>query len=394
MARSKGDGTLFKDSQGYWTARVELPPAADGSRRRKTIRSKDRGTAVKRLRDLRAELDAHGDISTSVPTLRVWAERWMKHTAPERVRPRTLATYQGYLDRWILPAIGRVRLDHLTTTHVEQMHDLMRTGYGEGKGKRRPLSSTSRLQAHRILGVILRDAVRAGHLRANPADRDHMEAPRKAATTTAVLTPEQAWTVLQHVAHDRLCARWAVALLGGLRQGEALGLERDAIDLEAGTITVRWQLQRLKGKPAEHVEHRDLGGGYYLTRPKTGSGMRVVPMAAPLLEVMRRHLEAIPAQQVAEHDLIFLTPQGRPIHSTGDTKRWRAILDEAKVPSVRLHDARHTTATMLLAAGVDAHVVQAIMGHSSVAMTHHYQHADLTMARDAMERMGKLLPAA
>lgn len=388
MARDKGDGSLYKDSRGLWTARIELPRAPDGARRQKTVRAKDKATATQKLRDLRRELDQHGDVITKSPTVTDYLTHWITHTAPSRVRPRTVDAYRASIDRWIIPAIGRVKVRDLTPRHIEQVHKLCRTGYGEGKHARKPLSSTTTLHVHRVLAVALRDAVRAGHLRTNPASKDHIEAPRKAATSTDVLTAEQAWTVLRHVATDPLCARWSIALLTGLRQSEALGLERSAI--EDGRLIVQWQLQRLKNPPPDHLLARDLGGGYYLTPPKTMGGMRVIPLVSPLKEVLERHIETmLPA--TSEHDLLFRTERGRPIHASADSKRWGEILEAAGVPRVRLHDARHTVATLLLSAGIDGHVVQSIMGHSSIAMTRHYQHTDLTMATDAMERMTKLL---
>lgn len=389
MARSKGDGSLYKAANGLWTARVELPRTPDGSRRQKMVRSKDRGVAAQKLRDLRAELDQHGDVITSSPTVRDYLTHWIEHTAPNRIRPRTVNAYRASIDRWIIPAIGRVKVQDLTPRHVQQVHDLCRAGYGQGKDARKPLSSTTTLHVHRVLGVALRDAVRAGHLRYNPADKNHVEPPKKAATTTTVLTTEQAWKVLRHVADDPMCARWSIALLTGLRQSEALGLDRDAVDLANGRLVVQWQLQKLKEAPPSHMLFRDLGGGYYLTPPKTMGGMRVIPLVSPLREVLERHLDAMPA----DRDLLFTTERGRPIHHAADAKQWTAVLAAAGVPKVRLHDARHTVATMLLSAGVDAHVVQQIMGHSSIAMSRHYQHPDMTMTRDAMERMSKLLTA-
>lgn len=387
-----GDGRFYQDERGYWVAVVNLPPDADGKRRRKTIRRKEKASVVAERRKIIGDLAQHGDVITASPTVAAYLTRWIEHTAPHRVRPRTVNAYRASIDRWIIPAIGRVKVADLTARHVEQVHALCRAGYGEGKDRKAPLSSTTTLHVHRVLAVALRDAVRAGHLRINPASKDHVEAPRKRATESDVLTAEQALAVLRHVATDPLCARWSVALLTGLRQSEALGLERSAVDLENGRLIVQWQLQKLKNPPPDHMLTRDIGGGYYLTPPKTMGGMRVIPLVSPLKEVLERHIEHMPSP-TSEHDLLFRTERGRPIHSAADLKRWREILTAAKVPSVRLHDARHTVATLLLSAGVDTHIAQQIMGHSSIAMTRHYQHADQTMTRDAMERMSKLLTA-
>lgn len=392
MARAKGDGSLYKDSRGYWTASITLPDSHDGKRRRKTIRSKDRGTAAQKLRDLRAELDQHGDVITTTPTVKTYLEHWLTHTAAERLRPRTLDTYRGYIDRWIIPAIGRVKVSDLTPRHVEAVHQLCRTGYGEGKHAKKPVSSTTRLQIHRILGVALRDAVRAGHLRTNPADRDHVEAPRKRHVETTVLTGAQTRDLLAAVAEHPMAARWALALFTGMRQGECLGVERSAIDLERDLITVRWQVQRPTSKPDESIPQRDLGRGYWLLPPKTRGSFRVVPIIEPLHIALERHIEAMPPP-AETHDLLFRRADGMPIDQSTDRKEWKAILAAAGLPPVRLHDARHGVATLLLEAGVDLHVIQTILGHSSVLTTKGYAHVNTRLAREGLERMEKLLTA-
>ncbi|MGP5375300.1 tyrosine-type recombinase/integrase [Brachybacterium alimentarium] len=392
MARAKGDGSLFKDSRGYWTASITLPEGADGKRRRKTVRSKDRGKAAQKLRDLRAELDQHGDVVTATPTTKAYLERWLDTTAAQRLRPRTLDTYRGYIHRWIIPAIGRVKVSELTPRHVEAVQDLCKTGYGEGKDKKKPISSTTRLQVHRILSVALKDAVRAGHLRTNPASTDYIDAPRKRYVETDVLTAEQTKKLLAAVAVDPMAARWALALFTGMRQGECLGIEREAIDLERDLIAVRWQVQRPKSTPDESIPQRDLGEGWWLLPPKTKGSFRVVPIIGPLHAALEHHLENMPAA-TKKHDLLFRTERGKPITDTVDRKAWHALLDGAGLPRVRIHDARHGVATLLLEAGVDIHVIQTILGHSTVLTTKGYAHVSTKLAREGLEQMERLIAA-
>ncbi len=392
MVRRSGDGTIFKDSRGLWTVRVELPRTPDGTRRQKTIRSKNRAIAVEKLRTLRAELDQHGDVITSTPTVKAYLEHWLDHTAAERLRPQTLRTYRGYVERWIIPSIGRVKVADLTAKNVEQVQKLCRDGYGDGKGRRNPVSSTTRLQIYRILAVALRDAVRAGHLHTNPADRDHVEAPRRRHVETRVLTTAQTRALLEAVAEHPRAARWALALFTGMRQGECLGIERDAIDLDRDLITVRWQVQKSNTKPHESIPQRDLGRGYWLLPPKTQGSFRVVPVIDPLHLALERHIETMPPP-TDRHDLLFRRTDGMPLDQSTDRKEWKAILAAAELPAVRLHDARHGVATLLLEAGVDIHVIQTILGHSSVLTTKGYAHVNTKLAREGLERMEKLLTA-
>lgn len=402
--RDAGTGALYQDSRGLWTAVLELPDAA-GKRRRKVIRSKDKATAAAKLRVARAELDRVGDLATSSPTVEAWMRTWLDRIARPRLKPRTFATYAGYVDRYIVPAIGKIRLDKLTVAHVRRVHDLAADGR----------SSTTALQAHRILAKALTDAMREGRINRNVATLT--DAPRKAVATRGALTADQARALLVSVAgDDTAAAQWSVALLAGLRQGERLGLTAEAVDLRANVITVSWQLQRLRWEhgcgdrrqdgawpcmkrrggdcPQRHLplpagqEARQVYGGLWLTRPKSRAGWREVPIAPLLAEVLARYTAA---HAPGDSDLIFTRPDGHPIDPRDDTAAWDLALREAGLPDVVLHSARHTTATLLYEIGVPERTRVQILGHSSATTTAGYTHVADPLMRDAMGRLGALL---
>lgn len=402
--RDSGSGGLYQDSRGLWCAVVELPPdPVTNKRRRKVIRRKDRGRAQHALKEARRELERAGDLPTSSPTLAQWLDTWLVTVSAKRVRPQTQVNRASDVRLHIVPAIGRYRLDRLTATHVIRMHDAI-----VEKGN----SPTTALRCHRLLHVALRDAMRAGRVTRNVADNAHVDAPQAATYEVRVLTPAQAITLLGAAATDRHGARWAMALLTGARRGEILGLETDRVDWQRGTITLSWQLQRLRWSHgcAEHMrpptcggkrgadcprrrfvvpagfEKRQVHGGLHLVRPKTKGSWRVIPLVEPLASILARYQAAYPSE-----GLVFVDDDGRAIDPRDDGARWKALLVRAGLEHVRQHDARHTAATLLLASGVDQRVVMQILGHSSAAMTMHYQHVDLTMARDALERLGAVV---
>lgn len=393
--RDKGTGSLYQRADGYWCASLEVP--GTGTRRRKVVVRRRKGDAVAELRRLRAELDRTGTLATSVPTVGVWLGDWIERRERERLKPRTAATYRGYITNHIIPAVGRVRLDRLTPGHVERLRDTM-TGAG--------LSSTSALQAHRILQKALADAERAGHVQRNVAAL--AEAPRRAVATRPALTAEQARTLLRATQDDPdLYVRWSLALLAGLRQGERLGLGREQVDLEAGVLTVSWQLQRLQWRhgcggacgltPARcpdrmvpippDQEATQVSGGLWLTRPKSRAGWRQVPLAPALEATLRLHLdrtEPVP-------DALVLHEAGRPVDPRRDAAAWHACLAAAGLPAVPLHSARHTCSTLLYEAGVDEQTRMSILGHSSAAVTRGYTHVSTPMARDAVLALDGML---
>lgn len=404
--RGAGDGGLYQDSRGLWTAVVELPSDDPRKRRRKVVRSADKGVAQEKLRALRRELDRSGDLPTASPTLAQWLDTWLTTISAKRVRPSTQVNRASDVRLHITPVIGRYRLDKLTAAHVIRMHDATTE-----KGN----SSTTALRCHRLLHVALRDAVRAGKVTRNVASPEFVDAPSAAVHDETPLTPAEAISVLAAAATDRHGARWAMSLLTGARRGEVLGLEADRVDWQAGTITLSWQLQRLRWEhdctkgtapvcgakrgadcprrrfaiPAG-FEARQVHGGLHLVRPKTRAGWRVIPIVEPLASILARHQAEHPSA-----GLVFTDDDEQPIDPRDDGARWRALLAKAGVDHVRLHTARHTAATLLLACGVDERTVMQILGHSSAAMTRHYQHVDLTMAREALGKLGALLtPAA
>lgn len=401
MARSKGEGSIYqRKSDGMWCATIELPPAVDGRRRRKQIVRKYKQDLVTEMRKVKSELAERGDLPTSSPTVEQWLTYWLREVSARRCRPKTQYEREGDVRRYLLPTLGKVRLDKLTADHVRKMHNHITDELG--------LSSTTALRCHRILSVALRDAKRAGRVTRNVATSDYLDAPSAAVVDVTTLTQDQALAVLATAARRPDGARWALSLLTGARAGEALGLEWDRVDFDTGTLTFSWQLQRLtwthgcgdtpcRFKRAGNCpyrqlripagfEHRQIGdGGLYLVRPKTRTGWRVVPLVDPLFSILERHHNQ---QGNPTGGLVFGTVDPRD-----DYQGWLSLLAEAGVPRIRRHDARHTAATLLLALGVDTKVISQILGHSSVVTTRAYQHASLDMARAALTQLGAHLTA-
>lgn len=396
--RVAGDGALYQRGDGMWIGSVELGYGTDGKRRRKTVSSRTQKDALAKLREVRAQVAGGLDVPTSSTTLSAWLDYWLREIAAKRVRPRTLDTYRHKV-ALIKEASGRARLDRLTPAHVRAVAQLC-----EDRG----LSSTTALQAHAILSASLKDALREGRVTRNVAEL--VDRPSKAASTRGALTAEQAVHLLRVHADHPLVSRWAFALTTGARQGEALGLRWPFVTDDS--IDLAWQLQRLAWRHGcreaepDHsprtcprrtlaipssMEHEVVAGALVLTRPKTKAGIRVlpaVPFVAAALDARR---------QVAVDNpwgLVWTDEAGRPIHPSADSAAWHSALEQAGLPRVPLHAARHTAATLLLEAGVDAKVATTILGHSDVVVTRGYQHADLRLARDALERVSRLLEAS
>ena len=237
---------------------------------------------------------------------------------------------------------------------------------------------------HRILSRALKVALRRGRVARNVATL--VDAPSVHRAEVQPLTAADARRILATATGTRNAARWSVALALGLRQGEALGLSWEDVDLEAGTLTVRKALQRQSG------------GGLVLVRPKSAAGRRTMVLPAPLATALRRQRSAQISERLAagsrwvDTDLIFTTPHGSPVDPRNDYRAWRSLLEQAGVRPARLHDARHTAATLLLAQGVPARVAMQILGHSQITLTlGTYSHVVPELAHDAARRMAHVL---
>lgn len=397
--RQRGDGSLYQQSDGLWCATIDLGIGGDGKRRRRKIRSKDYATAVRKLRELRRHVQDGTLATTGSSTVAAWLTRWLDEIARQRIKPKTLAGYRSIITGQLVPEIGAYRLDKLTPAHVRQMHRSL---------EKRGLAASSVLKTHRVLAKALTDAQREGLVHRNVSTL--VDAPSKNDSDRGALTVKQAVALLRaaEAAADPLTSRWAAALLLGARQGELLGLTWDRVDLEAGTVDLAWQLQQL---PQLHgcdgrcgyqraaycperrfdaprgFELHPLRGSLALTRPKSRAGRRLIPLPAPLAAVLLRHQQNAPANA---YGLVWTT-DGHPWAPRRDHLAWKAALERAGLPDVPLHAARHSTATILLEAGVDAHVIASILGHSSIVVSRGYQHVDLTLQRSAMAGLDKLL---
>ena len=186
---------------------------------------------------------------------------------------------------------------------------------------------------------------------------------------------------------DRLEALYQVVMALGLRQGEALGLQWDAVDLEAGALTVRRSLRRYEGT-------------YHLDDVKTARSRRTLALPEPLVAALRTHrdrqrferLQAGAAWQGDDWNLVFTRRDGRPLHGSYVTKRFQHHLARTGLPCRRFHDLRHGAATYLLAEGVPMRAVMDILGHSQMSTTADiYAHVLPEMRRDATEKVAAVL---
>jgi len=393
--RQYKSGGLRKRADGKWVGTIEAGYTPRGTRRRISVVAATEPEAKRRMEAKQRELLMDGAAPTSGrATVKTWSDTWLTHHVT-RVRPSTYGTDAGAVRKWIVPTIGRKRLDTLTPGDMRAVTVAIRKA---------GLSSTTARHADSVLKKMLKAAMIEGHR--VPPNVLLVDAPARAANDRDAIPLADAKALLVEAAKGN-GARWVMALLQGMRQAEVLGLTWDAIDLDAGTLDVSWQLQPLPyidrkrpelghrvpdGHEARHLIH-----AYHLTRPKTGAGQRIIPLVPWTVAALRAWREDGWTDNPwgllwTGVDTRYGREDVRPLRATVDRAEWLALQDRADVRHASgrhftLHEARHTTASILLELGVDPEVIKAIMGHSSVLVTRGYQHVNQQMARRAMEDM-------
>jgi len=384
---------VFRSPDGRWEAMVDLgTDPATGKRRRLHLRGGTKAEVIAKVRRAQQQ----GQLG-SPQKVSDWLGTWLNIVA-HTLKPTTLRTYRTHVN-YALSSFGAVSLTNLRPEHLERCYDgLVRRGV-------RPISVRS---AHTTMRSAFEEATRRGLLPANPARL--ARPPRAEVAEVDPLSLAEARAVLAAASRERNSARWLLALGLGLRQGEALGLCWEDIDLEAGTLSVRRALCQapwLHGcaptrpcgaKPAKCPNRT--GGGLVTVEPKSARSRRTVHLPGPLLNALRSHKRAQAAERLAAGELwrqgpyggwVFPAPTGGPTAPTSDWAQWKRLLRAAGVRDARVHDARHTCATWLLAAGVDPRTVMDVMGWAQQSMASRYQHVPAPLAAEATRRVADLL---
>jgi integrase len=400
--RIRGDGGVYQRADGQWVGSVDVGWVA-GKRKRRVVYGRTQGEAFKKLQQAQREIE-QGRLQTSNMTVEKWLRYWLDEIAGKKVKPRTLLTYRSYVETHLVKTLGKKRLDRLEAQHVRELHKAVLVGH----------SSTTALHAHRILSTALEAARKEGVTVRNVATL--VDAPSRAVSDREGLTLIEAKRLLAAAGEDPMASRWWAALLTGARQGECLGLRWDHVDLDAAVADIAWSLQRIPyshgcgaktgevwpcgrkwgARCPQHqveappgMEYRVLEGNICLVRPKTKGSRRVVPLLPAMVAALRVHRERDTGPN--PHGLIWHRPDGRPLDGRIDYEAWCALLEKAKVDHVTLHEARNTTATLLLEAGVDPHVIASMLGHSHITTTRGYQKVSLELARRAIGGLGEQL---
>ena len=369
--RGRGEGGITKRKDGRWMAQADLG-WQDGKRRRKAFYGRTKREVQEKLREA-LHRQEHG--LPPVPeqeTVGAFLRRWLD-VRQSLVRRRTLERYTQVVRAHLLPGLGRIRLAKLTPQDIAACLRRVEAS----------VSANAARCSRSVLRAALNQAVRWELVSRNVAALT--DPPRHRVREIEPLTPAQASTLLAAVAGHRLEALITVAVGLGLRQGEALGLRWQDVDLEAGVLSVRQTLERAGREPR-------------FGEPKTARSRRTIHVPGVVAAALRRHRTRQLEERLAagarwrDSRLVFTTRIGTTIDKSGLHKDFKAILRAAGLPNIRYHDLRHTAATLLLAQGVDPRTIMETLGHSQISLTMNtYAHVMPALQREAAAKMDEIL---
>ncbi|MDH3498729.1 MAG: site-specific integrase [Acidimicrobiia bacterium] len=330
-------GWIIKTDGGRWKARLSITGA--GTRNKTFDRKID---AEKWLRSEQARLDRSEwtDPRLARTTFADWAIPWLD--TRRHLKPKTLDGYQSLLSVHLLPRFGQLPLGAIDPLMIETwVVDLTDSG----------LSASRTRQAHQLLSMTLKAAVRARHLTSNPADGTPL--PRAVRRAPRFLSANQVDDLADLVSR-RYRGLVYVLAYGGLRWAEAVGLKLEHVNLLRRRIAVRETLSEVRGE-------------FHTVPPKTWE-TRTVAIPPFVADILGEHIGRFAGD--SKDGRLFVTDNDTPLRSSNFRRWvWMPSVAALRQEGLRIHDLRHTCASMLIAAGAHPGHVREHLGHSSIRVT-------------------------
>jgi len=296
------------------------------------------------------------------------------------VSPNSLKDYEITIRRHVIPALGNVKVQRLTPAQVQTQVTMWRDA---------GLQPRTIARCHSVLNQALMQAAEWGIVSRNVCTL--VKRPAIAKRPASVWNREEWRAFLEQAKGDAIAPLWYFLAVEGMRRGEALGVRWSDVNWERSTVHI-----------AQSVipDKSDRGAAIIRTRTKTAAGSRSVRLTAETLAILEGHRDRQRFQRQTagnvwkDNDLVVCTSTGTPINPNNVTRSYGRLVMLAGVPRIRVHDMRHTAATMLLRASVPAKIVSERLGHATIAITlDTYSHVLPDMQGVAAEAMSRLMAA-
>ena len=377
--RANGEGNIRKRKDGRWEGRYTAGYDPEtGKRIIKNVLGKTQTEVKEKLKTAISESQKLDVSKAGTYTVASWVRTWYEVYAEPRIRPNTKAYYTNYIENHIVPGIGDVPLDKLTTIQIQRFYNnLQKTGRVQRKNfpplKDASLSPRVVRGVHTLLHNCLEQAVSERLILANPAQGCKL--PQLEKKEMKILPQEKIGMYLTEAERRGLLAAFYLELTTGLRRGELLALQWTDLDAESKTLSVTKQVNRISGE-------------LVVSPPKTRNSVRTLALPQQAVDLL--------AEEHKKHSgnpYMFPSPKTGTMYDPDAFRRTHdKILKAIGAEHIRFHDLRHTFATLSLKSGVDVKTLSGALGHYSAGFTlNTYTHATAQMKQDAADTIGGVI---
>jgi len=364
MARGKGEGNIRQRKDGRWEARIRINGVS------KSFYGDKRQDVVNALKD------ADKVVETTDLTVADYANRWLRDVVKPRCKYNTHVSYTHAVQFYIIPFIGHRKLASVLPLHGNELM---------GALEQAKKSEWIRRYAAIMLKTMVKQAKIDGVLKTNPlAD---FKVPKQKKREMQVWTHEDAAVFLETTKKDTLFAFYLMAATCGMRHSELLALHWSNVDLANGTLAVQTTLVRkripgMTGKGSLTV---------HFDEPKTKSAKRSIALPSMVVKALKELRAKRLKDGLAANPLVFCTSNGTAYNDDNVRRDFKKAIERAEIKRIRIHDLRHTCATVLLKKNVHPKIVQARLGHSKISMTLDlYSHVLPEMDAEAAQKMDEV----
>lgn len=388
--RARGEGSLRKRSDGRWEGRYTTGRDPETgkliyrnvlARTQAECKSKLR-EAMKNIQLIPEEPLVKETKDPERPAVRYttgeWLRTWFEVYSKPNIREATQDQYTNFLEKHVIPSVGDIPLEKLTSLRLQKLYQDLRT-HGkvcQNKNAGSGLSQKTVRNIHMMLHVALEQAVKEDLISKNPTDG--CIAPKVEKKEMKVIQPEKIGAYLQAAADRNVLPMFYLELTSGLRRGELLALLWSDLDIDQRTISVN------KSVAGRHGELK-------VSAPKTKHSIRKVAIPQQAVELLIQEHALHP-----DNPYMFPSPvTGTMYHPDTAGLLHKKLLKESGIENVRFHDLRHTFATVALQNGVDIKTLSHMLGHFSSGFTlDTYTHVTAKMQQEAAEKMGNFMQMA
>lgn len=366
-------GTITKKGK-KWYIVVDIGKDENGRRKQKWFSGyRTKKEAEKDLAKIITELENKTFILPEKITFKEHLEYWMENHVKVNLSPTTIWGYDSIIKKHINPILGHIELQKLRPVDIQQYYNI----------KKDELSGKTLTQHHRVIRKALDYAYKLQMIPNNPADA--VEPPKPKKYKAKVLTREEIKALLKALEGDKLEVPINLCLALGLRRGELLALKWEDINFKEGTIHIRRNLVRA-------------GNKLVLKEPKSETSNRLLKLSPTLLKMLKKHrkkqleLKMLLGELFEDNNFVFTKNNGELINPATFSHQFSDFLKKNNLPQIRLHDLRHTNATLMLQSNIAPKIASNRLGHSTITITMDlYSHVLTDMEEETAKKLDEIL---